>query len=113
MFVRPVFARPVRNDDLVKFKTTVQGMQTDHYTKNFPLSYAQHTPVIDFTTGRKFARVHRQERGSRNVYCFIDLSNGDILKSASWKAPAKHPRGNIFNDNSLQGCTVYGAEYLA
>jgi len=25
------------------------------------------------------------------------LENGDVLKSASWRAPAKHARGNIFD----------------
>lgn len=32
---------------------------------------------------------------SRSVYCFIRLSDGAILKSASWKAPAKGVRAWI------------------
>lgn len=33
------------------------------------------------------------------VYCFIDLSNGDILKAATWSKPATGARGNIWNDD--------------
>lgn len=33
----------------------------------------------------------------RSVAAFID-NDGNILKPASWKAPAKGIRGNIFND---------------
>ena len=35
----------------------------------------------------------------RSVYCFIDRSNGDLLKAAGWKTPAKGKRGSIFNEN--------------
>lgn len=31
-------------------------------------------------------------KSSRSVYCFIRLADGAILKSASWKAPAKGVR---------------------
>ena len=45
---------------------------------------------------------------------FVNLENGDILKAASWKAPAKGVRGNVFDEN--EGCVtawdVYGAKYL-
>jgi hypothetical protein len=49
----------------------------------------------------------------RSVYCFVDKTNGNILKSASWKAPAKHARGNIFSENNgLENMGPYGAAYL-
>jgi hypothetical protein len=35
---------------------------------------------------------------------------GDLLKSASWKAPAKHARGNIIDGTARYG--KYGPEYL-
>jgi hypothetical protein len=37
---------------------------------------------------------------------------GDILKPASYKAPAKHARGNLFDPNPLDMCGKYGLEYL-
>ena len=48
-----------------------------------------------------------------SAYCFVDRTNGDVLKAASWKAPAKHARGNIFDDsNGLKFMSAYGAAYL-
>jgi hypothetical protein len=38
---------------------------------------------------------------------------GDILKPASYAAPAKHARGNILDATQGMGCmTVYGPNYL-
>lgn len=71
------------------------------------------TRKVEF--GRKFARVYRVDsRGATGgVYCFVDRSSGDILKAASWKAPAKHARGNIYAADPLAGVGQYGAAYLA
>jgi hypothetical protein len=41
------------------------------------------------------------------VYCFVDKSNGDILRAATWKAPAKIARGNIYQDFK-DAITPYG-----
>lgn len=51
--------------------------------------------------GQKFARIVRDD-SQRCVYCFVDLSNGDILKADGWKKPAKGKRGSIWNE----GCDV-------
>jgi hypothetical protein len=78
----------------------------------FPLDFGE---VRKVEVGRKYARVYRvNSRGAKgSVYCFVDRSNGDILKSASWKAPAKHARGNIYAADPLAGVGLYGAAYLA
>jgi hypothetical protein len=55
--------------------------------------------------GKRYIKVVQSEdwpngaNTGRSVYCFIDASNGDLLKAAGWKAPAKGKRGSIFNDN--------------
>ena len=59
--------------------------------------------------GRKYAKIVN----GGSVYCFVDRTNGDILKAASWKAPAKHARGNIYDADPLKGVGPYGAAYLA
>lgn len=63
--------------------------------------------------GRKYARVVRHSM-SRTVYCFVDLTNGDILKAASFKAPApRGKRGSIFDsDGGLSCCDTFGLKYL-
>lgn len=45
------------------------------------------------------------------AFCFIDKSNGDVLKVASYNTPAKHARGNIF-EIGKEGVNSYGAYYL-
>lgn len=68
--------------------------------------------ILEVEFGRKFAKVCRVSYGSRSVYCFIDLSNGDLLKAASWKAPAKGVRGNIFADDlGMSACQRYTLVY--
>jgi len=46
-------------------------------------------------TGRKYFKVVMDARGSRSVHCFIDRKSGSVLKSASWKSPAKGERYNL------------------
>ena len=61
--------------------------------------------------GRKYAKVIRS--GGGGVYCFVDRKTGDVLKAASWSAPAKHARGSIYAADPLAGVGPYGAAYLA
>jgi hypothetical protein len=51
--------------------------------------------------------------GQRSVYCFFDFL-GNIYKAASWKAPAKHIRGSVFDKDHSWGKALsdYGAVYL-
>jgi len=39
------------------------------------------------------------------------IKKGDLLKAATWKAPAKHARGNIIDGTARYG--VYGPEYIS
>lgn len=38
------------------------------------------------------------------------IKKGDLLKAASWKAPAKHARGNIIDGTARYG--IFGPNYL-
>ncbi len=73
-------------------------------------------PVIEVEYGKKYARViYRDCNGpSRSVHTFVNMINGDILKSGSWKAPQPNGvRGNIFeDDNGASRVNEYGAAYL-
>lgn len=55
-------------------------------------------------TGRKYYKLVHRSGKSRSVHCFINKSNGDVLKSASWNAPAKGVRYNLLDDNSRELC---------
>lgn len=66
--------------------------------------------------GKKYIRIVETwgtEHPSRSVYCFLDM-NGNIYKSATWKAPAKHVRGSVFDKDFSygQGLNLYGARHL-
>jgi len=66
--------------------------------------------------GRKNIKIVVNRYGNpsdRFVYCFLD-TEGNIFKAASWKIPAKHIRGNIFDPNYSwgRGLDPYGATYL-
>lgn len=72
---------------------------------------------VTFTAqpGSKYIKIVENYNGygGRSVYCFIDY-NGNIYKSASWRAPAKHIRGSVFDENySIGKCLEpFGAAYL-
>jgi hypothetical protein len=49
--------------------------------------------TITIERGRRYARLVIASVGhesSRSVYGFVDMMTGDIVKSESWKKPAKH-----------------------
>ena len=46
-------------------------------------------------TGRKYHKIIMVANGSRSVHAFVDKKTGSVLKSASWKAPAKGERYNL------------------
>jgi hypothetical protein len=70
---------------------------------------------VDIQNGNKFAKVFRVEIGhddkdaTRHIVAFVDMATGDIFKPATYKAPAKHARGNINSDkNGMEAITSEG-----
>jgi hypothetical protein len=75
------------------FIEKVRERITEYYTTSFP---SLQVPKVEVNKGRrywKFVRVDNQQ----SVIGFVDTKNGDILKAATWRAPAKHSRGSIFS----------------
>ena len=49
--------------------------------------------------GRKYAKiVNVSYGGGRSVHAFVDMKTGDVYMPASWNAPAKHVRYNLFTN---------------
>jgi hypothetical protein len=92
------------------FMRTLTGLVETHYQTRFP---NLDVPKMTLSKGRKYAKIVK-ESNQRTVHSFVDLSNGDILMAATFNAPAKHARGNIFDNNCGVGTAVsaYGANYL-
>lgn len=64
---------------------------------------------INVDEGSRYIRLSK----GGSVYAFIDKKNGDILKPATYKAPAKHARGNITEDDyGLHCCELWSIKYL-
>ena len=62
-------------------------------------------------SGRKYHKIVMEtEAGSRSVHAFIEKKFGNVYKAASWKAPAKHIRFNLLDDNSREEC-FYRADW--
>jgi hypothetical protein len=109
----------ITTTQLDTFCAKLQTMVIDDFTKNYPGSTV---PDISYTMGKKFAKIIRTDGSHRSVWGFVavtDVKNknltakaGDIMKAASWAAPAKHARGSILNADQLQGCGVFGPVYL-
>ena len=71
-------------------------------------------PKLSVTFGRKYAKIMNET----SAWGFIALTDdpskgqaiGDLLKPASWQAPARHSRGNILNGTAVYD--QYGPAYL-
>jgi hypothetical protein len=85
----------------------------DYDARKFPASSARFAPLVGVDEGSKYMKVWvSRGPGSKSVYCFVNRENGDILKAASWKAPAKGARGSIYDaDNGMSAMGPYGAVY--
>ena len=110
--------------DLVNF---VNEVKTKNYDK-MGLSADFRDMVVCERLSSKWAKLivctkRDEDWTSRSVYCFVALKDietktlgkvkrGDIHKAATWSAPAKHSRGNVFNRESWSCCGAYGVAYL-
>ena len=56
-------------------------------------------------SGRKYHKLVMEcENGAKSVHAFVEKKFGNVYKAASWKAPAKHIRFNLLDDNSREEC---------
>lgn len=92
------------------------------FAENFGASF-------EVPKGAKFARVYSTEamKGGavrKQIYAFVALEDsttkglgavkrGDVMKPATYKAPARHARGNVYDStNGLATCNSFGPGYL-
>jgi hypothetical protein len=91
----------------------VDGERKAYYEKaNMPNQFVPFTVEI----GNKFIRLWT----GRTCWGFISrvdgdlkgapIKKGDLLKAATWKAPAKHARGNIIDGTAQY--SEYGPSYI-
>ena len=71
------------------------------------VEYSSGTERVNITIkpGRKFIKIIRDNSVwgfvaySDGMHKGVPMKRGDVLKAAGWSAPAKHTRGNIFDNN--------------
>ncbi|TYO65447.1 hypothetical protein FXV83_16055 [Bradyrhizobium hipponense] len=78
----------------------------EHMAQNYP-----RLPKPEFKLEELKVRYRVRRDGS--VHAFVCKNTGDVLMPASWSKPAKHARGNIFDEhNGLAKMGIYGPAYL-
>jgi hypothetical protein len=110
------------NDTTPEFVTWLAAcikMCDDYMTEHFP-NLSKEVLVAHF--GTRYVRIDKISKEidsttGRPVRCFawafIDRTCGDVLKPATYKAPAKHARGNLFDTSGgMASMSNYGPAYL-
>lgn len=99
-----------------KLKSHIQGLSdiaNKHWQDN---KFVHDPPHFEAKHGKKYVKIVRKDSrqsSSGSAHSFIDKETGDVLKPASWNAPAKHARGNIHDEhNGLKHMGPYGPAYL-
>lgn len=96
--------------EFMSFLSSLESFLLAHQEKHFNNTFLTNPHELYALNGKRYIKVCLKGSG---VYAFIDKTNGDVLKPASWAAPAKTARGNIFNeDNGMGCCGPYGIAYL-
>ena len=106
--------------EFIEWLEKCKKVLADHYSTHFP-TLARDTLVAE--DGGKVIKVI-SVGNQRSVWAFVakcdnhtkflgDVKRGDVLKPATWKAPAKHARGNLFDAQGGMGSIgPYGPAYL-
>ncbi|MCP4994073.1 MAG: hypothetical protein GY934_09875 [Gammaproteobacteria bacterium] len=73
------------------------------------------TVTFSVTVGKKLTKIIRKYAATESVYAFVALHGftnkllgqvkaGQIFKPASWAVPARHPRGDLYNQDTWAEC---------
>ena len=101
------------NENLTRFVAYAQGLIDNNFKVNGYVAAGMPVPQLTLDPGTKYIRIVSDDGRpySRSVFGFVDKTNGNVLKAAGWKAPAKHARGNIA-DVDYKCATPWGIVYL-
>jgi len=110
---------PVTTEELAAAVSAISDAVLASNKASYPTCELNWETITLRSVGPKYAKLARTRPGETkggSVYCFIDVTNGDILKAAGWATPAKGARGNIRVGTSATwfngALTAYGAAYL-
>lgn len=93
-----------------KFVVELGEAQKERYAKDFADAPHMVAPTFGFEVGKRYAKLFSKYHATDGRSCcgFVDLENGDMYKSASWKGPAKGVRGNVLRDDRMKSVGEHG-----
>ena len=110
-----VSMNPIDVQERINLYVDLVQKKNNRYYEIYDFKFSD-PPTVTVDYGNKYARIVKNDglNGSRSVHTFVNMTNGDILKSGGWKAPAPNGvRGNIFaNDFGADRINEHGANYL-
>ncbi len=98
---------------LENFRAASEDILLAHFAAN---GFTFAVPYVETASrrGAKYVKLWRGEThtGSEprigSIHAFVEIATGDIFKPASTKAPAKHKRGNIYENAGRDSMTAAG-----
>ncbi len=99
------------NTALAGYRDAVTAAKRAHFAGN---GYTFATPSAEVKSlGRRFAKLVDVEtwdhdRREGGVHSFVEIETGLIFKAASYRAPAKHARGSIYENDGRGALTDTG-----
>jgi hypothetical protein len=94
---------------LARFLRGAQDIIDAYYARHFP---TLRVPRLSAWPGRRYIRIVLSDAVQRSCHCFVDRTNGAILKPDGWKRPAQGARGNIYTGAAKDAVGPHGALYL-
>lgn len=92
----------VTSELITELVAHIQNVVILHYATTFPEE--TDIPQVSTDFGKRYIRLVL----NHSAYGFIDTETGDLLKSASWKAPSKnYARGSLFQKETWKCCGIY------
>jgi hypothetical protein len=80
-----------------------KGDNVDYHKEQIDeLCMGNGVPEFTITKGKKYLKVIMKDYNQSSAHLFVDQTNGDVFKPASFKAPAKGVRYNLLDDKSRQ-----------
>ena len=98
------------HNKIQNFCHELQNHINDYFVKH---GYKFEPDFIGCEVGKRYVKVVKITyggEGQKSVVCFIEKATGNILKAASWNAPAKGVRGNVANgfESVKTRCDIIG-----
>jgi hypothetical protein len=100
------------NQQIINYKNLVISKYEEYMKRN---NFTEINACdFEIKEGKKYFKIIKRNKvgTSASVHSFVNKENGDIYKVASANVPAKHSRGNIFNNNGADALSCYHVKYL-